>query len=71
MELDRVIGKRKMIRKYDQNRQVPEQLINKLLDNASKASMFMHLPILFLHWRISNRISMIAFWFYLISGCRI
>ena len=37
MELDRVIAKRKMIRMYDQNRQVPEHLINKLLDNASRA----------------------------------
>ena len=37
MELDEVIKKRKMIRKYDQNRQIPEQLINKLLDNAGKA----------------------------------
>lgn len=33
MEFDQVIRKRKMIRKY-QKRDVPEQLIEKLIDNA-------------------------------------
>ena len=36
-ELDKVIRKRRMIRKYDQTREVPEKIINKLIDNASRA----------------------------------
>ena len=35
-ELDKVIRKRKMIRKYDQTREVPENIIDKLIDNASR-----------------------------------
>jgi len=36
MELDQVIRRRRMIRKY-QKREVPEQLIDKMIDNACRA----------------------------------
>ena len=45
MELDEVIRKRKMIRKYDQSREVPEQLINKLIENATKAPSAGHTQV--------------------------
>jgi nitroreductase len=44
-ELDEVIRKRKMIRKYDQNREVPEKIINKLIDNASRAPSAGHTQV--------------------------
>ena len=44
-ELDRVIRKRKMIRKYDKNREVPENIINKLIDNASRAPSAGHTQV--------------------------
>jgi nitroreductase len=37
MEFDEVIKKRKMIREYRQDRQVPADLINKLLKNAHRS----------------------------------
>jgi nitroreductase len=37
LRLDEVIRKRKMIRKYAQTREVPDKIINKLIDNASRA----------------------------------
>jgi nitroreductase len=45
MELDKVIRKRKMIRKYDKSRQVPERLISKLIENASKAPSAGHTQV--------------------------
>jgi nitroreductase len=45
MEFDSVIRKRKMIRKYEQHRTVPEQLINKLLENATKAPSAGHTQV--------------------------
>ncbi len=44
-ELDKVIRKRKMIRKYDQTREVPENIINKLIDNASRAPSAGHTQV--------------------------
>lgn len=44
-ELDKVIRKRKMIRKYDQSREVPEKIINKLIDNASRAPSAGHTQV--------------------------
>ena len=44
-ELDEVIRKRKMIRKYDQTREVPDKIINKLLDNASRAPSAGHTQV--------------------------
>ena len=44
-ELDKVIRKRKMIRKYAQDRQVPEKIINKLIDNASRAPSAGHTQV--------------------------
>ncbi|HEX7033250.1 MAG TPA: nitroreductase family protein [Nitrososphaera sp.] len=44
MELDQVIRRRKMIRKY-QKRDVPEQLIDKLIDNASRAPSAGHTQV--------------------------
>jgi nitroreductase len=44
-ELDQVIRKRKMIIKYDQTREVPENIINKLIDNASKAPSAGHTQV--------------------------
>ena len=45
MELDEVIRKRKMIRKYDRSREVPEQLINKLIENSTKAPSAGHTQV--------------------------
>ncbi|MDQ3847346.1 MAG: nitroreductase family protein [Thermoproteota archaeon] len=44
-DLDKVIRKRKMIRKYDQTRQVPEKIINKLIDNACRAPSAGHTQV--------------------------
>lgn len=44
-ELDKVIRKRKMIRKYDQTREVPDKIINKLIDNASRAPSAGHTQV--------------------------
>lgn len=44
-ELDKVIRKRKMIRKYDQSREVPDKIINKLIDNASRAPSAGHTQV--------------------------
>jgi nitroreductase len=44
-ELDKVIRKRKMIRKYDQTREVAEKIINKLIDNASRAPSAGHTQV--------------------------
>ena len=44
-ELDKVIRKRKMIRNYDQTREVPEKIINKLIDNASRAPSAGHTQV--------------------------
>ncbi len=44
-ELDQVIRKRKMIRKYDQTREVHEKLINKLIDNACRAPSAGHTQV--------------------------
>jgi nitroreductase len=44
MELDEVIRKRKMIRKYE-SREVPEHLINKLIENAGKAPSAGHTQV--------------------------
>lgn len=38
MDFDEVIKKRKMVRKYRQERQIPTDLINKLLRNAHTIS---------------------------------
>ena len=45
MELDEVIRKRKMIRKYDERRDVPDRLISKLIENASKAPSAGHTQV--------------------------
>jgi nitroreductase len=45
MELDRVIRMRKMIRRYDGNKQVSESLLNKLLANACKAPSAGHTQV--------------------------
>lgn len=45
MELDEVIRKRKMVRKFDKSRYVPERLISKLLENASKAPSAGHTQV--------------------------
>ena len=44
-ELDKVIRKQKMIRKYDRNREIPENIINKLIDNASRAPSAGHTQV--------------------------
>lgn len=44
-ELDKVIRKRKMIRKYDQTREIPNKIINKLIDNASRAPSAGHTQV--------------------------
>lgn len=44
-ELDKVIRKRKMIRKYDQTREIPDKIINKLIDNASRAPSAGHTQV--------------------------
>ena len=44
-ELDKVIRKRKMIRKYDHAREIPDKIINKLLDNASRAPSAGHTQV--------------------------
>ena len=44
MELDKVIRKRKMIRKYA-HKEVPERLISKLIENASKAPSAGHTQV--------------------------
>jgi nitroreductase len=44
MELDQVIRKRKMIRRY-QSKEVPEQLIRKLIENASRAPSAGHTQV--------------------------
>lgn len=44
-ELDKVIRKRKMIRKYDQTREVPDKIISKLIDNASRAPSAGHTQV--------------------------
>lgn len=45
MELDEVIRKRKMIRKYDKSKEIPEWLISKLIENASKAPSAGHTQV--------------------------
>jgi nitroreductase len=45
MELDEVIRKRKMIRKYDKSRDVSKRLISKLIENASKAPSAGHTQV--------------------------
>jgi nitroreductase len=45
MELDKAIRKRKMVRKYDKRRDVPDRLIDKLLENASKAPSAGHTQV--------------------------
>jgi nitroreductase len=37
MDFDNVVKKRKMIREYQQDRQVPTDIINKLLRNAHRS----------------------------------
>lgn len=44
MQLDQVIRKRKMIREY-QKRDIPEQLLDKLIDNASRAPSAGHTQV--------------------------
>ena len=44
-ELDKVIRKRNRIRKYDQTREVPDNLINKMIDNASRAPSAGHTQV--------------------------
>jgi nitroreductase len=45
LRLDEVIRKRKMIRKYAQTREVPDKIINKLIDNASRAPSAGHTQV--------------------------
>jgi nitroreductase len=45
MDFDEVVKKRKMIREYQQNRQVPIEIINKLLKNAHKAPSAGHTQV--------------------------
>lgn len=45
MELDEAIRKRKMIRKYDKSKEIPERLISKLIENASKAPSAGHTQV--------------------------
>jgi nitroreductase len=45
MDLDEVVKKRKMIREYQQNRQVPTEIINKLLKNAHRAPSAGHTQV--------------------------
>jgi nitroreductase len=45
MDFDEVLKKRKMIREYQQNRQVPTEIINKLLKNAHRAPSAGHTQV--------------------------
>jgi nitroreductase len=45
MDFDEVIKKRKMIREYQQNRQIPTDLINKLLRNAHRSPSAGHTQV--------------------------
>jgi nitroreductase len=45
MDFDRVLGKRKMIRRYKQDKQVPEELIEKLIENAHRAPSAGHTQV--------------------------
>jgi nitroreductase len=45
LRLDEVIRKRKMIRKYAQTREVPDKIINKLIDNASRTPSAGHTQV--------------------------
>jgi nitroreductase len=45
MDFDEVVKKRKMIREYQQNRQVPTEIINKLLKNAHRAPSAGHTQV--------------------------
>ena len=45
LRLDEVIRKRKMIRKYAQTREVSDKIINKLIDNASRAPSAGHTQV--------------------------
>ena len=45
MDFDEVIKKRKMIREYQQDRQIPTDLINKLLRNAHKSPSAGHTQV--------------------------
>jgi nitroreductase len=45
MDFDEVIKKRKMIRKYQQDRQIPTDLINKLLRNAHRSPSAGHTQV--------------------------
>jgi nitroreductase len=45
MDFDEVVRKRKMIREYEQNRQVPTEIINKLLKNAHRSPSAGHTQV--------------------------
>ncbi|MGH9986621.1 MAG: nitroreductase family protein [Nitrososphaeraceae archaeon] len=45
MDFDEVIKKRKMIREYQQDRQIPTDLINKLLRNAHRSPSAGHTQV--------------------------
>ena len=45
MDFDRVVSKRKMIRKYKQDKQVPEEIIEKLIANAHRAPSAGHTQV--------------------------
>ena len=45
MELDEAIRKRKMIRRYDQRKEIPDRIVDKLIENASKAPSAGHTQV--------------------------
>ena len=45
MDFDKVVKKRKMIRKYQQDRQVSTDIINKLLRNAGRSPSAGHTQV--------------------------
>src|ERR671930_2327085 len=45
MDFDEVVRKRKMIREYDLDRQIPDEIIKKLINNAHKAPSAGHTQV--------------------------
>ena len=45
MDFNEIIKKRKMIREYQQDRQIPAEIINKLLNNAHRSPSAGHTQV--------------------------
>ena len=45
MDFDEVVRKRKMIREYDLDRQIPNEIITKLINNAHRAPSAGHTQV--------------------------